>query len=732
MANTSGIKAGRAYVELGVSDTLKRGLTIAQRQLRTFAAGATAIGQGLLKAFAIPAGGFFLSARVFSQFDDRMRVVRSVSGATENQFKSLREEAKRLGAQTSFSARQVADAMAELGRAGFTPDQILVSTEAVLALSRATDTELARATEIAGAALRGFNLDVSEMSRVTDVLTATANGSAQTLEDLFEALKPVAPIAAEAGEGIEEISAAIAVLANNGIKGSLAGNSLARAYKNLSNEAKQSELKKLGVDALDAQGNLRPIALIINELAKSTANLGSGQRLSIFESLFGRGQAAALKLASSGKSFDELVKNIKDSSGAARAAAAEMDAGVGGSLRKLFSAVEAIGIAIGESISEPLKKMTDNAAKVSAIIKALITQNSSLVATFFKITAGAAAVGLAFIGVGLLLSLTATAVGGFLSAFAIIPGILTLAAAAFTAVVSPIGIATSALAAFIALVLTKTQLASRALQYLGATFQRISNYAGEVLNGISDAIANGNLELSVKIAGKGMEVAWISALSAMKKEWLSFQAFTAKTGIDLFSAFPEALAGIENIFDNIVADSKSFGRFLNKVTIGDSRTFDELKEIDKADEARVLEKFIDKNAEIGKDAQQLNILKDLIDAGSKAQSEKLTSKVDELKDELKTLIEQSKNNKESGANPLFGKVADFTKLLSDQAAELKRVADKTINESTRGTFNPFAVRGLSGNGSDASRTAAATEKTAENTNKLIRQIQNQPGSARFA
>src|SRR5690606_20951639 len=115
------------------------------------------------------------------------------TGATEQEFGSLREEAKRLGAETSFSARQVADAMAELGRAGFTPTQILASTEAVLALSRATDTELARATEIAGAALRGFNLDVTEMGRVTDVLTATANGSAQTLEDLFEAFKPVAP-----------------------------------------------------------------------------------------------------------------------------------------------------------------------------------------------------------------------------------------------------------------------------------------------------------------------------------------------------------------------------------------------------------------------------------------------------------------------------------------------------------------------------------------------------------
>ena len=335
MANTSGIKAGRAYVELGVSDKLTAGLKRAQKQLRTFGQGVRSIGAAIVKATAIPAAGFLISAKVFAEFDDRMRVVQAVTGATKDQFKALTAEATRLGAITSFSARQVAEAMTELGRAGFTPDAILASTDAVLNLSRATDTELARATEIAGASLRGFNLEVSDMARVTDVLTATANGSAQTLDDLFEALKPVAPIAAEAGESIEQTAAAIAVLANNGIKGSLAGNSLARAYKNLADETKQGKLREFGVEAVDAAGNLRPLSAIINDLAKSTAGLGTAKRLSIFETLFGRGQAAALKLASSGASFEALAETITNSAGDAKAAADAMDAGVGGSFRRL-------------------------------------------------------------------------------------------------------------------------------------------------------------------------------------------------------------------------------------------------------------------------------------------------------------------------------------------------------------------------------------------------------------
>ncbi len=227
-SSTTGIRAGRAFVELGVSDKLTAGLKRAQRRLKAFGSGVQAIGARLVKISAGIGAGFVLSTRVFAGFDDRMRVVQAVTGATEDQFRQLREEAKRLGRTTSFTAGQVAEAMSELGRAGFDPREILSSTESVLALARATNTDLPRATEIAGAALRGFGLDASEMGRTTDVLTATANKSAQTLEDLFEAFKPVAPLAVEAGESIEDVAAAIGILANNGIKGSLAGNAVAR------------------------------------------------------------------------------------------------------------------------------------------------------------------------------------------------------------------------------------------------------------------------------------------------------------------------------------------------------------------------------------------------------------------------------------------------------------------------------------------------------------------------
>lgn len=684
MANTSGIRAGRAYVELGVSDKLTQGLKRAQRRLRTFGNGINALGRDFLNATAVPAGGFLISAKVFTEFDDRMRVVRSVTGATEQQFESLRDEAKRLGAETSFSARQVADAMAELGRAGFTPDQILTTTEAVLALSRATDTELARATEIAGAALRGFNLDVTEMGRVTDVLTATANGSAQTLEDLFEALKPVAPIAAEAGERIEEIAAAIAVLANNGIKGSLAGNSLARAYKNLSNEAKQAELRKFGVEAVDAAGNMRPLATIINELAKATAGLGSGQRLSIFETLFGRGQAAALKLASSGEAFDDLVDVITNSSGAAIKASEQMDAGVGGSLRKMLSATEAVGIAIGESISGQLKKSYDIMAKVAGAIKNIISRNQELVATVFKVTAAVITAGVALVGVGVLLTVTATAVGGFITAIGAIVSVAGVVAAAMSSIVAPIAIAGAAFAGFIALIAIKSGVGATAIKFLADTFTRLAGFVGPTFAGIKNSILGGDLQLAVEIAGKGMELAWANVMVKLKTMWIKFYAFVQKTILDISDKAIEI--GTNRLL-------KPTGQ---RFSVDDDRN-------------KRFDKLIDKSAE--------------------RQIDKLTNSLDVLRKELNKSIDKSKSI-DSTESPLFGKLGDLAALLSEQAGSFVGSTESKL--TTRGTFNANAVSGLSGSKSESQRTASATERTATNTKKMIQEIQNIPGEARFA
>ena len=182
MPSAREIKAGAAYVELFTKDgRFVRGLRLAERRLRAFGQKASQIGKRMLLlsgAIATPLG---FASRTFAGFEDQMMAVRAVTGAVGDQFQRLYQQAKRLGRTTSFTAAQVAEGMLNLARAGFQPTEIEAAIPAVLNLARATGTELAMAADIAAGTLRAFSLQADQMGRVTDVLVATANNSAQTM-----------------------------------------------------------------------------------------------------------------------------------------------------------------------------------------------------------------------------------------------------------------------------------------------------------------------------------------------------------------------------------------------------------------------------------------------------------------------------------------------------------------------------------------------------------------------
>ncbi len=231
MSLTSNIRAGSAYVEV-TADTgrLDKGLSQAQAQLRAFGQTCTNVGRDLLVLSGAMAAPFAMAVRSFAGFDDTMRLAQAVTGSTGEAFESLTRTAQTLGRTTSFTAQEVAGAMVALGRMGFASSEIEASIGAVLNLSRATGADLSESADIAANSLRIFGLSADRMASVSDVLTAAANGSAQTLTDLFDAMKMAGPQAKAAGEDLTDTAAAIGVLANVGLKGSLAGTALRKSY----------------------------------------------------------------------------------------------------------------------------------------------------------------------------------------------------------------------------------------------------------------------------------------------------------------------------------------------------------------------------------------------------------------------------------------------------------------------------------------------------------------------
>ena len=707
----TGVKFADAFLNIILDDKKAiRGLKNMQRRLNAVGQTMSCVGSAGLKMGASIAAGAAIAVATFIGFDDQMRVVQAVSGATAEEFAALTEEAKRLGATTSFSASQVAAGMAELGRAGFDPTQILGATESVLALSRATDTELPRATEIAGAALRGFGLEVDQMGRVADVLSATANGTAQGLEDLFEGLKPVAPLAAEAGESLEDTAAAVGILANNGIKGSLAGNALARAFKNLATSSKQADLRQLGVEATDSEGNIRPLIDIIADLDKATANFGEAERLAAFESLFGRGQAAALKLAEASRgAFGEVAAGIRNSQGAAAATAEAMDAGLGGSMRKLYSAVEGVAIALGEALAPTISKAADFVGMYAGKINEWIQNNDEMVVAIAAGVAAVTAISGALVVAGTVISSVGTVLGFMASAFSAISTVIGVLVPIATALLNPFVLIPAIVIGIVEAIAYFLGFGSPTLWL----FEKLGNMAKWVGGLLWDVLGSTITWLTGKLQ---QFLGWIGKAIGGLIDFGDEAEMTAKKADKLSDATPDEST---NKFQPPAPEQPTFSppELPAIPAVGSPAELDLQDQAAQEAEAAA-KRRAEENARQAEALQrEAEALRDSVMTPTERLDEQL-QKFDELAEkgllDEETLRRLQEQAHEEAADALAGDLREATR-----AAEI----------DTAGAFNPAALAGLlRGSQSDDDRQVDAAETTAENTRLIARDINKMAAS----
>src|SRR5690606_30002505 len=126
----------------------------------------------------------------------------------------------------------------------------------------------ARTAEITSEVLQGFRIDVSEIARVGDALTAAYSSSASSLESLGEMLKYAAAPAVDVGSSLEQTLAASSILHNTGIKGSMAGTSMRAIFLRMAKPPK--ELKKIldamDISTVDKEGNVRNWMDILSDI----------------------------------------------------------------------------------------------------------------------------------------------------------------------------------------------------------------------------------------------------------------------------------------------------------------------------------------------------------------------------------------------------------------------------------------------------------------------------------
>ena len=436
----------------------RKGLNKAERAMDKMGRKMQQTGKNLSMRLTAPIAALgAMSFSVFRDFELEMAKVKAVSGATADEFKSLSDNAKELGRSTIFSAREVAGLQLEFAKLGFTAKQITGVTEATLNLAQASGSDLARSAEVAGATLRGFGFDVSETGRVTDVMAKSFSTSSMDMESFAEGMKMVAPIAKSAGMSLEETTAMMSLLANAGVKGSMAGTQLRRII---------SELAATG----------KPTTEAIRDLAES------GLTLVDAKDEVGRAAQGALTILAEGvNQINPMTKALEDSSGAAKEMADVMDMTAAGASKALGSAVEGLAIEFGGLISVALtpviKKLTQFATFVNELPKGL--------KIFTAVIAGlAAAIGpVIFIAGSLVRVMTALRAATILQTIA--TGALGVAVQIATSPITLIAIAIFALAAAFIYVRENSEAFAAGLRN---AFRDLANFVLPLINSMIKAV----------------------------------------------------------------------------------------------------------------------------------------------------------------------------------------------------------------------------------------------------
>jgi len=357
------------------------------------------IGRNMSTSLTLPIVGIGVaSLRAAGNFEAGMKRVEALTKATGSQLEKLKQQALDLGRTTAFSATQAAGAQGLLAQAGFAQDEIVAALPATLDLAAAGQLELAEATSITADVLRGYNKDAAQAPHIADLLAAASTRANQTVLDIGEAMKFAAGTAASLGRPIEETTAAISLLADRGLKGSLGGTALARALSRLADPSSTANkgLTKLGISARDAEGNVKPLADIIDEL--NAKGVDAGEAIGIFGDRAGKA-IVALQLAG-GQALRDFTKGLGDVGGEAKRVAEKQLEGLNGQLIKLKSAAEGLLIAIAQS--GLLQAVTRLAEKATGLAQRLAETNPKLLRMVTIVAGIAAAIGPAIFAFGLL------------------------------------------------------------------------------------------------------------------------------------------------------------------------------------------------------------------------------------------------------------------------------------------------------------------------------------------
>lgn len=331
------------------------------------------VGSSLTRNLTLPLAG--LGAGIFkvgSDFEKSMAEVKAITSATGQDFQDLTNKAREMGKNTLFGAKDVGQAMKYMGLAGWNTRQIMAGLPSVLNLATAAGMDLGRASDIVTDGLTAFGLGAEDAERFTDVLAQTMRRSNTDVNQLGEAFKYVGSLAGALNFSIEDVSLALGLMANQGIKSSQAGTVLRGVFTRLlkpTDEIKRA-MQDLNVSLFDQDGSARALKDIMIDLRKAFTGLTDEQK-STYAAMLGGQRAVSGLLAivnSTEEDFNKLADAMKDAKGANQEMADTMKDTSEGSFQLMMGRIEELAITFFEKLKPVFDGLTGTIGNLADLL----------------------------------------------------------------------------------------------------------------------------------------------------------------------------------------------------------------------------------------------------------------------------------------------------------------------------------------------------------------------------
>lgn len=329
---------------------------------------------------------------VSMDFNKAISEVGAIANASAEDLKRLKQQAMDLGASTAFTAKQVAEGQKFLSMAGFTTNETLTAMPSLLELAAASQMDLGKASDIASNLMSMFGMKADELSRINDVLAKTASRSNVSITQIAESMKYMGPVANALSVPIEEVSAMIGILGDNGLQGGVATRTVASALQRFAKPAKEMVvmMKELNIEMFNSQGKFVGLAGMIEQVEKATRGMTDEQKLNVAATLFGKEASKNfLTLLNASKTVmtehgeatlkgSQAIRGFKEELDRAGGVAGEMARrqldNLAGDVTTYESAIEGLLITLGDKLEPILRPLVQFASEMlSTITKFLNT-----------------------------------------------------------------------------------------------------------------------------------------------------------------------------------------------------------------------------------------------------------------------------------------------------------------------------------------------------------------------